>query len=222
MIEQGRDLEQTAHHEAGHAVAAYAVGIGFTSVSIVPNEETGLLGCMRMTGAATELRQGGEFVSRNRAFFEGWIVVVLAGDQAERRFNVAYEGQDQGDIEKAVDLVQQFNGYDEELASAHWEWLSLVANREINRPRHWAAVQALATTLMERREISGRQARRIIRTAIERQMEEEWSGQGGDLMDLAAQGVPFVIVDAPRVKKEPEEQVESLSRPSSNEAPWGR
>ena len=78
-------LERVAYHEAGHAVAAVAVGRRFLRVSIIPDDET--------VGRCTFPRPSRPFHSittvdgRDRRRLNAAIVTTLAGLEAEAIFS---------------------------------------------------------------------------------------------------------------------------------------
>jgi hypothetical protein len=91
-----RRERQTAHHEAGHAVAAAVLRARIAYVTIVPDQELGTLGACHMPGV---LRREvcplspdyGRMVKVEPDWWPGWrmrneIVVLLAGPAAELRF----------------------------------------------------------------------------------------------------------------------------------------
>jgi ATP-dependent Zn protease len=61
-----RQLERTAYHEAGHAVAAYVVHRGNRSVSIIPDESDGTLGHHHSARWGEKLAPAVEVNSRTR------------------------------------------------------------------------------------------------------------------------------------------------------------
>jgi hypothetical protein len=92
IIKQGFHSDQetprqlTAHHEAGHAVAAVAFGIGFDRVSVVDDRDA--LGRIVLDQKWPHLRPGfNPHDPEDRRIAEGWILLALAGEFAD-----AYHG----------------------------------------------------------------------------------------------------------------------------------
>lgn len=78
------DLEPTAFHEAGHAVAPFAVGRTFQHVTIVPDDEDESLGHVqwrRRRPSGGDTRR-----ARERAYVLDTLVVMLAGVEAQAQF----------------------------------------------------------------------------------------------------------------------------------------
>jgi hypothetical protein len=96
-----------------------------------------------------------------------------AADLAGQQFIVA------GDMKAVVDLAFKVSGSDEE-ASAYIGWLQ---ERTANLVRHWVfrpMVDALSAALLERQELTSREARDVIERAQEASATEElatWHAQ---------------------------------------------
>jgi len=82
------EFESTAYHEAGHAVASYVMRTGILGVSIVPDNE--VLGSCRFSSkySLRELEYG-KSNTRTRLRVEGFVIVSLAGGQAEMLYYTA-------------------------------------------------------------------------------------------------------------------------------------
>jgi hypothetical protein len=100
---------------------------------------------------------------RVRDLAERLIIVRLAGAVAEARAGGEPPGDDE-DVRAAYDLVTKFCGSDEE-AEKYLEWLRARAVNLLNAEENWLAVDSLAAELLERRELSGREARRVFKIA---------------------------------------------------------
>jgi hypothetical protein len=149
-------LKRTAYHEAGHAVVSFALRRAVRRVSIVPGEE--------FLGRCTLAQAGdpdGLPERQERARAEREILVLLAGGLAEAklagRHNHAGASQD---IDAAFSWATRVSGSMEE-AEAYLAWLRVRARHLLDVPEHWSAVEALAAELLQRREVSGRAARRV-------------------------------------------------------------
>jgi hypothetical protein len=84
-------LECTAYHEAGHAVAAIALGRGVRLVTIVPDREAGLLGnciCDSLPGLAADPHNPN--ARGRRALVEQEIMICYAGSVAQDHCRSGY------------------------------------------------------------------------------------------------------------------------------------
>jgi Peptidase family M41 len=170
-------LEQTAYHEAGHAVAAYVVRRGVMKVSIAPDDTSlGRVHCQRW---GEKFRPDAEVTSRTRARLEAGITVCLAGPEAERAFlgRRTIRGLESSDLHKACNLASYLSG-DPDVDGAYVYWLQLCTRSLLARPDNWAGVVALAAALLESPEISGRRSRQIIHEAERKWLDNELAKAG--------------------------------------------
>lgn len=152
-----KQLRATAFHEAGHAVAAFHLGIVVKRVSIVRGEDhNGLV--------SSSLPKGFDPDSvnlRNRGIVESNIIMCLAGPIAEKHFTGRYNhvGARQ-DYRTSIDLACLTCGSDKE-CERFVEWLWVRSENLLKHPRNQQAVKALAEVLLQRKAVSGRLARRV-------------------------------------------------------------
>lgn len=163
-------LEDTAFHEAGHAVLGLLFGIEIVEVSIVPDEQTHSLGKCSWDH---ELRRGIEpdetAASRRMLEFACAIVAtLLAGDLAMRRHNPhrLFSGQETTFLTANGVVVKS------DLAHiADWRWIEglddiderIIAKEATTHVRkHWCVIRALATRLLEQRTMMGLEARCLV------------------------------------------------------------
>jgi hypothetical protein len=158
-------LERAAYHEAGHAVASYLVHRRLACVSIIPNPVDNTLGRCEYRNLAT-FKPGGPLTGRFRAQIEKLIIVLLAGAIAERlKTGRIYRKGSDDDMKQAYDAAMCL--FDEEKeARAFVDWLWEHTRNILDYEPHWAAVEALARELTERRFIGERLARQIIGRAL--------------------------------------------------------
>lgn len=161
--------EQTAYHEAGHAVAAYVLRRRFSKVTIVEHEDS--VGSMTLppsywSGFNPDVDQS----RGSRARIEKEIMVLLAGEIAVDIHTgredwgevVTYLGSD---LHTASDLADYVTTSSDE-SEAFLNWLIIRTRNMLSLP-HWSdAVNALAAALIEHGEIGYRKARQIIRFAL--------------------------------------------------------
>jgi hypothetical protein len=141
----------TAYHEAGHAVAALALGRPVAWVSIRPDRK--FLGvCAFQKGV---FRPSEDWVEREA-------VIALAGPAAE----AGYTGQldwvgAAHDYDYALDLARGRGGRDGKKADRLVKrWLAK-ADHLLGRGNTWDAVERIAAELVRLEEISGRAARHL-------------------------------------------------------------
>jgi len=150
-------LRLTAYHEAGHAVMAQLCGQRITEVEIIGDSEH--------SGSVRSLRiheEQGPDVDPGipTAPTERLLLCLVAGMVAEARVS-GRRSWDEGceDLDAAVRLAMQVVGDCErvlpflEIARDHTE--GLLKN-------HWPAVEALASSLIERRRMTGEEVRRLL------------------------------------------------------------
>ncbi len=76
-----------------------------------------------------------------------------------------------GDIESALTLVEQLTGGNLAEAEPYLDWLSQRTVTLLAHPYVWLAVETVAGALMERHTLSAREARRVIRAALDAEFE---------------------------------------------------
>lgn len=157
-----RELECTAYHEAGHAVAAWRLGRRFGRVTIKPDLLT--LGQCRILKDPRFTLQD----HREPAFWklvEDRIVISLAGPIAEAKFRgrpnrAAAEGD--------MQIVEKLLWNRTMDASQHKRclaWLKVVAGELLDDCWNWAMVEVLAKNLLVRQTLSGREVVALLRGA---------------------------------------------------------
>jgi hypothetical protein len=161
---QAAELVATAYHEAGHAVAAHALGRAFTRVSIEPIGDT--LGRCSFRPPGEWFRPDERLDGATRRRLEERIMISLAGPEAEARFTGVHDEEAaEEDVERAFAHACFMTG-DEAEAWAYLDWLR---HRTLNLMRRAGlddAVEALATELLERTEVGYRRGRAIIEDAM--------------------------------------------------------
>lgn len=162
--------ECTAYHEAGHAVANYLNRVSFASVSIVPDHETvGRVASSKLPAWMRSVRDIGDdrVIQRARKIVERRVLCLYAASVAEERFKgKANHTKAKNDYDMAADLANQVCGSDAE-REKYLDWLLQRTRDLFALPWNWHAVTVLAQTLLVKKEIKGRAARKIIRNALE-------------------------------------------------------
>jgi hypothetical protein len=157
-----------AYHEAGHAVACWRLGIGLRreGVTIARDETAGSAGsCVHRQVVGRDIE--GDASDRNRSKAEKLAQICLAGDIAARRHNPrgVWRGAD-SDHRDAIDTLTFLTATRKELEA----WLKLLHIRTeqmLSNPDVWRAVERLATELIQRQTISGKEATEIIRNGFD-------------------------------------------------------
>ena len=161
-----RQLTATAYHEAGHAVAAYWLGMRIGQVSILPDPDEGTLG-----RCATRLPKWFdpeiESDPRTREWIRKEVLVLLAGKQAERLFT-----KRDNHIGARNDVVHadQLAGYlrtglhhmSDDGVRAYLSWLTIEARALVNNPWNRDAIEAVARELLAKTNLRPSQVKEII------------------------------------------------------------
>ena len=157
--------EFVAYHEAGHAVAAWQLGIALrrNGVTIVPDGVEGNLGSVSHVQFVNRNFQWRDS-DRDRIRVEKLAQLSLAGEIAQRRFSPRsvrrYHAK--SDRMNAIDLLSPLTVDIKELEA----WLKLLHIRTENmlsNPDAWNAVKRLAAALVQKRTIRGKEAVETIR-----------------------------------------------------------
>jgi len=168
--------EFAAYHEAGHAVAFSLIGRELVQIFLGPAPGDG--GCsLTPVGAALDLHDP---VEQNWA--ERHIVAHLASPMAEAILlgreedclGLTFSASDLREARLISEkLAQVRTARKIERASDLLFWSKWTATAELLRdPPHWAAVEALARTLLGQRSIEGQHARQIIAEALGGNLEK--------------------------------------------------
>jgi len=163
---------RVAHHEAGHAVAAYLSRpqIMVTSATI---KKTISFGGMVSIGGPLSREDSRELETiaprdrsrRIRPRVEGFVIMCLAGAAAEQKHGIRGAAPRGPDRNIALELVEHMT-YSEEERAAYIQWLWVRTKALLRTPHVWVAVEAVAHALLEREALSGRQVREIIRESL--------------------------------------------------------
>lgn len=148
-------LSQTAWHEAGHAVVAVQHGFALKSVVVHPRRkpdgEAGLT----------------ELVMFSNADAVRLLTYLMAGPAAEKRFSGRSACGDSRDREQAIEVARVI--HDMKKPADHPDVVATVARAELIARAlmlddlTWAAVQAVAKALEQKRRLSGRDVLCLVR-----------------------------------------------------------
>ena len=160
---QATPNQLTAYHEAGHAVAAVALGIGFDKVSVVDDRDT--LGRIVLDQKWPHLRPGfNPDDPEDRRIAESWILLALAGEFADAyhsgRIGVSSPEANR-DFRVADALAERLFTQPRE-RGAFLNEMRCRAYRFISEPLRWRQISAVATQLVKLRELDRRQVVQIM------------------------------------------------------------
>lgn len=183
-----REAEEVAHHEAGHAVAAYLAGFPIVRVSIEGGEDhAGRLTLSEPT--MRRLREWRCFRARPAGIkrAESFVFVLLAGAEATRVFRgesgdaaaainpfrvTRDEATNWKDCLIAMDYIAKLldvrGVHDPDASLAELRRLSLDARRRIEEPAVWCAVEAVARELTDEQTLDRGLVRSVIAYALKR------------------------------------------------------
>jgi hypothetical protein len=146
------DPESTAHHEAGHFVAAYFLGTSDHIDGLTVQRYGMTLGANH---GEYPLAEDASFADRRRAVIELYAGAAAHLRLRPREKRLALSGG-RGDSEKAAEFLgEDLASYEPRFRA---EATSLV-------DEHWAAVTALAKELMQRKQIDSFEAQYIVAIA---------------------------------------------------------
>jgi ATP-dependent Zn protease len=179
-ISEDMSREQTAYHEAGHAVVAWAVRRPFKRVTIVAAEDyLGMLLQERFSQTMAETIEFGTLTARYRERVEAGMMTALGGGVAATKFcggdeKRGWRGTEQ-DIGIAGDYAMKGTGGENEV-QPYMDWLLARTENLVNMNHIWVAVEAVAKALIEKQTLNQRQVRDIILDAQFARFHHSWTG----------------------------------------------
>jgi hypothetical protein len=159
-----KEIERTAYHEAGHAVASCHLHVAFSYITIIPEEDhLGHVKHPKLNNFDPECDNSLRAVDR----VERMILVLFAGQVAEWRFANRHNWRGSGeDWQHAVNLVSYLAGNNEVLQK-YVDYLWARAKNLFDLPWLWTAVEAVAKELLIRKKMGSRLTRKIIKKAMD-------------------------------------------------------
>jgi len=155
--DEARDVEATAHHEAGHAIAAWAHGQRIMRVSVASGDESK----GHVMHSVPVLPKNWNWI-RERWRFEVRIRIALAGRIAQEKFDPKFCDQLGGDAAYALEHLTLIVAPGDH-ARAYLRLLEIEARAIVDA--RWDLIRALAAELVGRRTLGGREFRAFIRAA---------------------------------------------------------
>jgi hypothetical protein len=167
-MKRTKQLERTAHHEAGHVVAGWMMGEHSRAVSIIPAKDKRYLGYHQSPRYSKPRYNPSPHVRRR---LENIALVCLAGPAADRRFNPRgfrhYSGQ--RDRELAIDLLWHMSDTTEE-ADAYLRLVQVRASTLVEND--WRTIEHFAEALLEKGTLMAEDIRETMISIYYRQLEE--------------------------------------------------
>jgi hypothetical protein len=154
-------LAATAHHEAGHAVAAWLRGVRFRYVTIEDGEDS--FGHVRYLGSARGMAQ-----THARG------VVALAGEAAQRRFNPRSIRRHHGESDRqtVIRFAIDYTGSTAEADALIRLWQAqakeLVASK-------WDAIEHVALVLLKRKILKLNEVTEVITEWLRTRPRPKWT-----------------------------------------------
>jgi hypothetical protein len=161
-------LRQVATHEAGHAVACFALARGMRHITIVPTDEASSRVAEQSMDLLLHLDSQSPQTPRERERLCNSIVICLAGVEAEAHL-LGHSPEDlyehaYHDLQKADRFVEQLEP--PSVAPALFQYLQARTTDLI--AVHWYLVECLAEELLVRKTLSAPAVHRTLRKAITR------------------------------------------------------
>jgi hypothetical protein len=174
-----RALKAVAYHEAGHAVAHVMLDVPVRLATIVPEGSTlGQVEGRPMPRYITAWMDAGgpyyeEVPLRVRDRLEREVMCIEAGGIAQAKATRTHEGTAvtmahpefgtvvvDSDLRRIIDIVGRLSVGDGDRVP-YSQWLHARTALLLDRPEVWASVEAVATALLERSQLSGRDVRQV-------------------------------------------------------------
>lgn len=170
MEDEHSKLEETAYHEAGHAVMSDILGIPIKSATIIPNSGEYLGMVKTSIGFTAEDIQTVDICDwKTQKKIEAQIMVFMAGQIAEAKYSekeIQEVIQDDRALgEMLFELVRSQEEY-----QAYYDWLYIKTKNLILCDPNWSLVEAVAKELLKRKRLSGRKIRKVIQEATRNYM----------------------------------------------------
>ena len=156
-----RQLAAVAHHEAGHAVAAFHVGMETKALSIVP--ENYRLSRGYFADKYVSSLEAGALIGDIQIRHENYAFVCLAGPWAQREFNPKgfRKVHAVNDRHQAIGYLGRVRN-DNESLELYFKRIDLEARDFVQDKFKWGVICHLAGIVLKQREMTGDQVRKAI------------------------------------------------------------
>lgn len=161
MPTTNKELEATAYHEAGHAVAHWRFGCPITRVTIAPEDD--YLGVVVADDPVMYMHLDWDASPEIDQALNQGIMIYFAGPLAQVRFDSSSWSEFHGDsdYETASPMLLRLGGSSEN-ASAISERLESETRAFLEK--HWREVEAVANALLEHRDLDGTSVTTLLET----------------------------------------------------------
>jgi ATP-dependent Zn protease len=163
-IRSREEEEATAHHEAGHAVLAVYLNLGFEHVTIEANEGEDASGITMQLDEWHENTQEMR-LHAEEAFWQRRATMLYAGVEAHRRFapSADCEAGAGSDYRSAADAIERITADAKSQDALH----SYTRRRaQLLVEHYWPEIKALAGALLKDRSLNSEQIREILRASL--------------------------------------------------------
>jgi hypothetical protein len=149
-----RQLEATAYHEAGHAVAHVLLQVPFRKATIREGDDyLGRVEGYKLGKTFLEKIETGDLSLRDEDRIRRIVITLLAGHEAEQRFtgrkNSVGAASDHSSV---VDFL--FRVYSPKATEAYMTFLEIRTEEELNAPGVWKGLQTVAAALLDKKTLT--------------------------------------------------------------------
>ena len=171
---EARWLATIAHHEAGHAIAAFECHMEAKSLSIVPDDESAGRHIHEPYFSDEDVENilYGVMTAEQQFKLENNAKVCLAGPWAQKRYNPKgfrkYHGE--GDRADALSFLGRVR--EGESLSLYYKLIDLDARNFVQNDRIWGVICNLANALLNQPEMSGDEVHSAILESFKKGIED--------------------------------------------------
>jgi ATP-dependent Zn protease len=151
-----------------HAVADWKFGFKIKQVTIVPSD--GALGTAKTKGLQLRRLEHEKLTGKH---YHDMIVTLLAGEEAQRRFNprsMRRHGA-ASDHRSAKEVLIRLHEDAEKECFHAFRYLRARARNFISNPQNWRLIEDLAKALLERRTLTGEEVNDVLQASTRAQMQ---------------------------------------------------
>jgi hypothetical protein len=161
---ESQRVQELAYHEAGHAVAQIEFKHSFKHVTIVRTEPP--LGHVEPGRKPKSINLDSYLPPRAARWIEDEILICLAGPAAEFRIKGRYNWRGaRGDMDRVFELTNYLHG-DNEIIGLYLKYMIARAKGQVVSQFWWPQIDALAKALVERQQLTSKQARKVCKQAL--------------------------------------------------------
>ena len=180
MAKPNKRLPNKAHHEAGHAVACWLLGVIPEEITMSPEKNAYCFGDHKYPLYKFKFKDD-ENISREERV-EKVTMVLLAGEQAATKFNPNIDPWSfEGDRKHAIECLAVISKAGE-VGSRNYKLIEHFKSL-ICKDDNWRAVEALAKELLEKKTIKWDEASAIIERTINGEIADASNGRESVTID---------------------------------------